>query len=97
MIIRLYVLHIMTAISNNNSVVPKNLVTVCTSEEADSQIIRHAIFLGVNDGKEVLIPTVDSDVVVLSFGYAIIVKDVGVERFYVVYKPTKSEIFWCVW
>ena len=52
MIIRLYVLHIITAISNNNNVVPKNLVTVCTSEEADSQIIRHAIFLGVNDGKE---------------------------------------------
>ena len=97
MIIRLYVLHIMTAISNNNNVVPKNLVTVCTSGEADSQIIRHAIFLGVNNGKEVLIPTVDNDVVVLSFGYAIIVKDVGVERFYVVYKLTKSEIFWCVW
>lgn len=93
MIIRLYVLHIMTAISNNNNIVPKNLVTVYTSEEADSQIIRHAIFLGVNDGKEVLIPTVDSAVVVLSFGYAIIVKDVGVERFYVVYKLTKSEIF----
>ena len=58
--------------------------TVCTSEEADSRVIRHAINLGVNDYKEVSIGTVDSDVVV-SFGYADIVKDAGVEKFSLVY------------
>ena len=46
--------------------------------------------LGVNEYKEVLIETVDSDVVVLSFGYAKIVKDAGVDRFSVVYEPKEK-------
>ena len=72
-----------TVISNDN-VLNENLITVCTSEEADSRVIRHAINLGVNDYKEVSIGTVDGDVFV-SFGYANIVKDAGVEKFSPVY------------
>ena len=40
------------------------------------------INLRVNNYKEVLIQTVDIAVVVLSFGYANIVKDAGVETFF---------------
>ena len=58
---------IVTVISNDNNVVNENLITVCAIEDADSQIIRHAINLWVNNYKEVSIRTVDSDVVVLSF------------------------------
>ena len=66
----------------------ENLITICTSEEADSWIIQHGINinLGVNN-YEVSIQTVDSDVFVLSFGYANIVKDAGVETFSMVYGP----------
>ena len=56
-----------TVISNDNNVLTENLITVCTSEEADSRIIRHATNLGINNYKEVSIQTADSDVVVLSF------------------------------
>ena len=76
-----------TVISNNNNVLIENLITVCTSEEADSSIIQHLISLGVNDYKELLVQTVGSGVVVLSFGYANIVKDAGVEKFSVVCGP----------
>ena len=55
-------------------------------------MIQHGINLGVNNNKEVLIETVDSNVVVLSFGYANIVKDADVEKFSVVYGP-KEEYF----
>ena len=79
-----------TVISNDNSVLNENLITVCTSEEADSRIIRHAINLKVNDYKEVLIETDDSDVVVLSLGYADIVKDAGVAKFSVVHGPKEK-------
>ena len=79
-----------TVISNDNNVLNENRITICTSEEADSRIIRHAINLGVNDYKEFSIETVDSDVVVLSFGYANIVKDAGVEKFSVVYGPREK-------
>ena len=66
-----------------------NLITICTSEEADSWIIQHGINinLGVNNYNEVSIQMVDSDVFVLSFGYANIVKDAGVETFSMVYGP----------
>ena len=37
-----------TVISNDNNVLTKILITLCTSEEADSRIIGHAINLGVN-------------------------------------------------
>ena len=50
-------------------------------------IIRHVINLAVNNYKELLIETVDSDVVLLSFGYANIVKDAGVEKVFVVCGP----------
>ena len=72
-------------ISNDNNVLNENLITVSTSEEADSRIIQHAINIGFNDYKEVSIQTVDLGVVVLSLGYANIVKDAGVEKFSVVY------------
>ena len=49
-----------TVISNDNKVLTENLIPVCTSEEA--------INLGVNN-KEASMQTVDSDVVILSFGY----------------------------
>ena len=65
-------------ISKYNNAPTENLITVWTSEEADSRIIRHAINPGVNKYKEVSIHTADSDVVVLSFGYANIVKGAGV-------------------
>ena len=45
-------------ISNDNNVLTGNLITICTSEEADSRIIRHALNLGVNNYKEVSIQTV---------------------------------------
>ena len=48
-------------------------------------MIRHGINLEVNNYKEVLIEMVDSEVVVLSFDYAKIVKDAGTEKFSVVY------------
>ena len=48
-------------------------------------MIRHGINLEVNNCKEVLIEMVDSEVVVLSFDYAKIVKDAGTEKFSVVY------------
>ena len=86
----IYITYNDTVISNNNNVLNENLITVCTSEEADSQIIRHAINLGVNDYKEVLVETIDSDVVVLSFGYTNIVKDAGIEKFSVVYEPKEK-------
>ena len=70
-----------TFIANDNNVLNENPITVCASEEADSRIIRHAINLGVNDYKEVSIEAVDSDVAVLSFGYANIVKDAGADVF----------------
>ena len=38
-----------TVISNDDNVLTENLITVCTSEEADSRIIRHAVDLGIND------------------------------------------------
>ena len=79
-----------TVISNDNNVLNENRITICTSEEADSRIIRHAMNLGVNDYKEFSIETVDSDVVILSFGYANIVKDAGVEKFSVVYGPREK-------
>ena len=79
-------------ISNNNNVLNENLITISTSEETDSWMIQHGINLGVNNNKEVLIETVDSNVVVLSFGYANIVKDADVEKFSVVYGP-KEEYF----
>ena len=90
MINRRYASHIMTVISNDNNVLTENLITVCTSEEADSRIIWHAINLGVNNYDEILIQRVDSDVVVLSFGYANIVKDAGIEKFSVVYGPKEK-------
>ena len=77
-------------ISKYNNAPTENLITVCTSEEADSRIIRHAINLGVNNYKEVSIQTADSDVVVLSFGYANIVKGAGVQTFSVVYGPKET-------
>ena len=40
-----------TVISNDNNVLNENLITVCTSEEADSRIIRHAIPLGLKNAK----------------------------------------------
>ena len=55
-----------TVISSDNNVLNENLITVCTSEEADSRIIRHAIKLKVNDFKEVSIETVDSPLVMLT-------------------------------
>ena len=79
-----------TVISNDNNVLNKNLVTVCTSEEVNFQIIRHAANLGVNGYKEVSIETVEIHVIVLSFGYANIGKDAGVEKFYVVYGPKEK-------
>ena len=77
-------------ISKYNNAPTENLITVWTSEEADSRIIRHAINPGVNKYKEVSIQTADSDVVVLSFGYANIVKGAGVETFSVVYGPKET-------
>ena len=79
-----------TFISNDNNIQNENLISVCTSEETDSGVIRPVINLGVNDYKEVSIQTVDSDVVVLSFGYANIVRDAGVEKFSVVYGPKEK-------
>ena len=79
-----------TVIWNDNTVLNENLITICTSDEADYRIIRHAINLGVNDYKEVSIETVDSGAVVLSFGYAKIVKDAGVEKISVVYGPKEK-------
>ena len=79
-----------TVISNDSNVLNENLNTNCTSEEADSPIIRHATDTGVTDYKEVWIERVQSDVVVLSFGYVNIVKDAGVEKFSVVYGPKKK-------
>ena len=57
-------------------------------------MIRHAINLGVSDYKEVSIETVDSDVVVLSFGYANII-DAGLDKSSVVYGPKEkySDVF----
>ena len=65
----------------------ENLIAVCTSEEADSRIIRHVINLGFNNYKEVSIQTDDSDVLVLCFGSANSVRDAGVEIFSLVYGP----------
>ena len=79
-----------TVISNDNNVLNENLITVFTSEEADSRMIRHGINLGINDYKEVSRETVDSDVVVLSFGYANIVKDTDVENFPMVSGPKEK-------
>ena len=87
MIIRWYVSHIMAVTSDNSNVLTENLLTVYTSEEADSWIIWHAKNLGVNDYKEISIRPVDIDVIVLSLGYARIVKDAGVETFSMVYVP----------
>ena len=78
-----------TVISNDSNVLNENLITICTSEEADSRIIRHAINLGVSNYKEVSIETVDSDKVVLYFGYANII-DVGLFKFSVVYRPKEK-------
>ena len=44
-----------TVISKYNNAPTENLITVCTSEEADSRFIRRAINLGVNNYKEVSI------------------------------------------
>ena len=74
----------MTVISNDKNVLTENLITVRTNEEVDSRIFRHAINLRGNNYKEVSIQTVDSDVV-LSFGYAKIVEDVGVETFSLIF------------
>ena len=52
---------------------------VCTSEQADTQITQPIY-------REAFIQTFESDVVVLSFGYANIVKDAGFETFSVVYQ-----------
>ena len=51
---------------------------VCTSEQADTQITQPIY-------REAFIQTLESDVV-LSFGYANIVKDAGFETFSVVYQ-----------
>ena len=40
-----------TVISSDNNVLNENIITVCTSEEADSRIIRHAIPLGLKNAK----------------------------------------------
>ena len=84
-----------TVISNDNNVPNESLITVCANKEADSRIILHAINLVVNGYKDFSIETVDSDVVVLPFGCANIVKDAGVEKFSVVCGPKKKH-FWCV-
>ena len=70
----MYYIYIETVISNDNNALTENLITICQSEEADSRIILHAINLGVNNYKEVSIQTVDSDVVVLSFGYVVMLR-----------------------
>ena len=49
----------------------------------------------VNDYKEISIENFDSDFVVLSFDYANIVKDAGVEKYSVVYGP-KENILMCL-
>ena len=77
-------------ISNDNNVLNESLPTVCTSEEADSRMIRHGISLRVNDYKEVSIEMVDSDIIMLFFGYANIVKDACVENFSEVYGPKEK-------
>ena len=74
-------------ISNDNNVLNESLIT---SKEADSRIILHAINLAVNDYKEFSIETVDSDVVVISFGCSNIVKDAGIEKFSVVCGPKEK-------
>ena len=84
-----------TVISNDNNVLNENLITACASEETDSRIIRHAINLRVNDYKKVSIQTVDSDVVVLSYSCANIVKDAGFANFSKVC-GTKRNILMCL-
>ena len=84
-----------TVISNDNNVLNENLITACASEETDSRIIRHAINLRVNDYKKVSIQTVDSDVVVLSYGCANIVNDAGFANFSKVC-GTKRNILMCL-
>ena len=91
---KIYITNNDRVISNDNNVLTENLIiiTVCTSEEADSRIIWHAVNLGVNNCKKDSIQTVDSDFVALTFGYANIVKNAGVETFSVVYGPKETYI-----
>ena len=50
-------------------------IMLCTSEEADARLIRHALSC-VKDGSErVVIRTVDTDVVVLLIGYVHLMED----------------------
>ena len=72
-----------TVTSNDNNALNENLITVFTSEEADSRMIRHGINLGINDYKEVSRETV-------GIGYANIVTDTDVENFSVVSGPKEK-------
>ena len=77
-------------LSNYPELLNEESIANCSSEEADPRIIRHAINLGRNGYKNVQIQTVDSDILILSFGYAGISKDVGIEKLFVIYGPNRK-------
>ena len=83
-----------TVIFNYENILTENLINICKVEEADPRIIRHAINSAQNGFKEIQIRTIDSDVVVLCFGYVSILKNFDVNKFYVAYGP--KEIYFDV-
>ena len=74
-----------TVLSNQVCVMSENDIAKCTSEEADARMVRHAINLGKQSFKHVVIRTVDSDVVVLTMANAEIARTSGVTSFFLIY------------
>ena len=68
----------------------ENLINVCKIEEEDPRIIRYAINSAQNGFKEIQIRTIDSDVVVLCFGYVSILKNLDVNKFCMAYGPKET-------
>ena len=79
-------------VSNSEEVLSETDINQCSSEETDAWIVRHVINLGNNGYTDVLVKTVDSDVVMLYLTYADVAKSNGIENFFMCYGPKEKKI-----
>ena len=74
-----------TVMSNHPDVTVGEDIRICSCEEADPRLVRHAIHLGKCGYTEVVIKTIDCDVFVLCHAYAHLLQQLGVTKFFVIY------------
>ena len=81
-----------STLSNVEAVSLEADIRKCSSEEADARIVRHVINLGKNGYTDVLVKTVDSDVVILCIAYSELAISNGIINFLVLYGPKEKKI-----